>query len=70
MPSWLARNRFCEVPREIHDCTFYSSQVHHIKGRKGPLLNDTRFWMAACQNGHTWIHDHPNEARKKGLLKF
>lgn len=45
-----------------------STQVHHTRGRAGALLTDERFWLAVSAVGHDWIHSHPNEARKLGLL--
>lgn len=45
-----------------------STEVHHTRGRIGALLLDERFWKAVSSEGHNWIHAHPNEARKLGLL--
>lgn len=45
-----------------------ATEVHHTRGRIGSLLNDERFWLAVSQYGHEWIHAHPNDARKLGLL--
>lgn len=41
---------------------------HHIRGRIGSLLCDTRYWVAVCREHHQWIHAHPNQARELGLL--
>lgn len=42
--------------------------VHHIRGRSSGLLWDKEFWLPVCRKAHTWIHDHPAEARSFGLL--
>lgn len=41
---------------------------HHKRGRLGPLLMDERYWIPVCRNLHDWIGNHPEEARKVGLL--
>lgn len=43
-------------------------EIHHQRGRLGRLCNDERFWVAVSRAGHQWIHEHPSEARAKGLL--
>lgn len=45
-----------------------SPSPHHIRGRLGSLLCDTRYWLACSEAGHRWIHDNPSEARKHGWL--
>lgn len=49
---------------------YYGAQKtpHHIRGRLGALLCDTRFWLAVCFKHHNWIHKHPDAARKRGYL--
>jgi hypothetical protein len=42
--------------------------IHHTRGRRGPLLTDVRFFVAACRECHNWIGDHPDGARAIGLL--
>ena len=44
------------------------TQVHHMRGRVGPLLIDRRFWLAVSAEGHTWIHANPQLACKQGWL--
>lgn len=41
---------------------------HHSRGRAGSLLCDTRFWIALCPKCHAWVHNHPENARRAGLL--
>ena len=45
-----------------------TTDVHHIKGRIGVLLNDFIFWLAVCRQCHTHIHENPRESRMKGWL--
>lgn len=52
--------RGCIANAEIHP--------HHIRGRLGALLCDTRFWLPVCRKHHNWIHEHPNDAREMGFL--
>ena len=47
-------------------CTTHSTDVHHMKGRIGPLLTDTKFFLAVCRSCHTWIEEHPKEAKELG----
>lgn len=53
------------------------TQVHHKKGRKGyadkwallrgiTLLHDQRHWLPVCDQCHTYIETHPDEAKEKG----
>lgn len=46
-----------------------SQEIHHMRGKIGVLLNDERYWLAVCREAHNWIHSHPSESRKLGLLK-
>lgn len=43
-------------------------EIHHTHGREGLLLFDVRHWRVVCRKCHQWIHAHPEEARKFGLL--
>lgn len=57
--------KFCYLNRlDPHVAT----QVHHCNGRTGSLLMDKRFWVPVCAEHHRWIHDHPEQARERGLL--
>jgi hypothetical protein len=44
------------------------SQTHHVRGRVGDLLFDTRHFLAVSDYGQAWIHANPREARKRGWL--
>ena len=44
------------------------NRPHHIRGRSGNLLWDTRFFLAVSQQGHDWIHANPGEAAARGWI--
>ena len=39
------------------------TEIHHLRGRAGRLLNDERFWLGVSRSGHCWIHANPDRAR-------
>lgn len=49
-------------------CSLSATDIHHIRGRRGRLLLDQRFWMPVCRHAHDWIGSHPAEARTLGWL--
>lgn len=63
-------NRYCRVwlAGVISGNSVRATEVHHVDGREGSLLNNEATWLAVSRAGHTWIHEHPNEARKRGWL--
>ena len=72
------RGEVCTVVlgvKELREGRFYGhptsaklNEVHHKRGRLGPLLRDQRHWMAISKQGHRWVHAHPKEARARGWL--
>lgn len=68
--KFIEDNPFCEVPTRVHDCTFRATTIHHMKGQHWKIMNDTRYWCAACINGHIWIEANKKEARKRGLILY
>lgn len=76
--AFLIANPLCEACTydRIHRCMINRSdmtgsradQIHHKDGREGDLLLDESKWMAICGLHHDFIHQHPNEARKRGWL--
>ena len=52
--------KFCPVTGEV------ATQVHHKKGRIGKLLYDVRYFLGVSAEGHKWIEEHPEEAKKLG----
>ena len=75
--QWLKAHPNCEIGEALLlagypvACKLLSNHVHHVRGRRGSLLCDTRYFMASC-NGEChprWIHQtHPKQARELGLL--
>ena len=57
---FLAEHRFCAVFSE-----YFSTQVHHSRGRLGALLLDKRFWIPTSAWGHDWIHRNIESARQR-----
>lgn len=45
-----------------------ATEIHHVRGRLGPLLLDERHWLAVSRAGHLWIDAFRDEARAKGWL--
>lgn len=43
-------------------------ELHHKKGRTGSNLTNKSTFMSCCRNHHRYLHDHPNEARKRRYL--
>jgi hypothetical protein len=40
-----------------------------MKGRIGNLLTDTSHFLAVCRQCHSWIEEHPTEAKELGFSK-
>jgi hypothetical protein len=47
-------------------CTGTVTDIHHMKGRIGSLLTDTKFFLAVCRPCHDWIELNPKEAKELG----
>lgn len=45
-----------------------ADDVHHLRGRSGSLLRDTRYWLPVSRAAHVWIDANRAEARAKGWL--
>jgi hypothetical protein len=61
--DYLEKHSRCQVCQRLA-----SSEIHHCKGRMGPLLNDTTFWLALCRICHDTAHRNPEAARNNGLM--
>lgn len=63
------RNQWCAIHLKLENQKKRAEpNPHHIRGRLGPLLCDTRFWLAVCQECHDRIHREPAWAREHGWL--
>lgn len=66
---YLAANRCCCACVKLHESVFaVATEIHHKHSRDGILLFDVRNWVGLCSEHHRWIHEHPDKARKIGLL--
>jgi len=45
-----------------------STDIHHMHGRLGKLLNDQSKWLAVCRQGHDWIGSNISKAREFGWI--
>lgn len=45
-----------------------ATEVHHIRGRLGPLLTDQRYWLAVSRLAHQRIHANLSWARANGYI--
>ena len=46
-----------------------ATDVHHLAGRRGEMLNAAGNLIPVCRPCHDFIHRHPAKARERGLLK-
>lgn len=66
--AYIADHPVCAVCGKP-GATIAPLHVHHIRGRAGALLCDTRFFLAVHDHPcHDEIHKHINAARKRGLI--
>jgi len=64
---YLLKNPWCRVCSHL-GIRKRATEIHHLRGRNGPLLFDTRFFASTCRGHRMWPHDNPIEARAAGLL--
>ena len=62
--AFLAMFAHCQA--KLVGCTGVSTDVHHKAGR-GENHNVMSTWIAVCRPCHTWIENHPAEAKELGL---
>lgn len=59
----------CEIRRPLI-CNVSAQDFHEILARsQGGSITDPDNAMATCFHCHNMLHRHPNEARRRGLLK-
>jgi hypothetical protein len=70
--QWLRQHPYCQMPSETGapTCMRRAVQLHHMKGRMGSLLCDTRFWMGVCMECHNYIETHKNVARQRKAILY
>jgi hypothetical protein len=66
---FLTENSVCQI--SIEGCMHTSTDVHHTYAGSNRdafyLIQST--WKATCRACHSWIHEHPKEAREMNWLK-
>lgn len=65
--EFLAEHERCEF---VAGCTQASTEVHHKRGRVGPLLLDTAHWLPLCHDHHAWTTEHPAMAVEMGMSEL
>jgi hypothetical protein len=77
LPIWRAKHPVCEVCPVIQAagfkvvCLGATDHPHHVKGRRGELLCDTRYFKSCCggESHPQWIHfTNKDDAIQLGLL--
>lgn len=61
-------NSFCRV--QVDGClhvTGLELQIHHMMGRIGKLLTDTKYFLPCCGNCHRWVEDNSLIAKELGF---
>jgi hypothetical protein len=51
-----------------HPVSSKITEVHHVYGRVGRLLNWKPGWLGVSKEGHRWVHANPEQARSLGFL--
>jgi hypothetical protein len=64
--KYVIDNPLCKM-NVVVECTYYTTEVHHSKGKTGDLLFDIRYFVPGCAACHRWVEVHPAEAYKLGL---
>ncbi len=75
--AWLPLHPWCEIGPVLHKagyrvrCKKITEHPHHVRGRTGDLLTDTRYFKASCggECHPAFIHNNPGIARQLGLLE-
>lgn len=58
--AFLNKNSICPITGEK------TTDIHHMKGRIGELLINTRYWLAVSREAHILIEQNPEWAKKQG----
>ena len=61
--KFMEEKPMCEAA--LHCCSMQSTDVHHKKGR-GEYHLIVSTWLSVCRLCHTWIEEHPKEAKELG----
>lgn len=61
-------HNICPVALDIFNERLQATEIHHMAGRTGKLLNYSPFWLPVSRKAHIWIHQNPEEAYNRGYL--
>lgn len=64
----LPENKYCKAAKVLFNEIHQATEIHHLAGRKGKLLNYIPYWLPVCRKSHNWIHDNPDKSYELGLL--
>lgn len=65
---FLKGKPLCPIALALWGERLPATEIHHIRGRAGSLLVDTRFWLPVSRKGHDWVEANRPEAVKRGWL--
>lgn len=63
--EFLRAHRWCQFPL---GCREQSTEIQHLRGRRGDRLNDVTNWAASCHTHNQWAEEHTGEAYEIGWL--
>lgn len=66
--DFLRQNPWCVVCIMLGKGKVPATEAHHVRGRNGSLLFDTRFFASTCWDCRMIPHLNPKWAREVGLL--
>lgn len=64
---FLLKWGYCQA--KLPGCRGEATDIHHPEGRMGDALLDQNNWLPVCRPCHTWIEEHPKEAKELGLSR-
>lgn len=73
--AFLEANAMCQLGGPLisagvePNCTFETTEVHHMCRRLGGNYLDERTWAATCSNCHRYCETHAKLARELGLIR-
>ncbi len=63
--EFLNKHPRCQA--SLFNCSHYSTEIHHKRGKIGKLFLDILHWLATCRSCHRWIEENPKKAKELGL---
>ena len=66
--QFLLENPACDFCLKLEGRVTPSTEVHHIYGRAGELMFDSRYFVASCRGHRLWPHDNQAKAAEFGWM--